>query len=68
MCKKNLSIDTKWEELVAQVNDAISVGQLRSFQSLKCKCSVRMIFGCIAQSFEHVPGKATLVGFDVRRF
>ena len=49
------------------MNGTISVGQLRSCQSPKCKCSVRMIFDCIAQSFEHAPGKATPVGFDVRR-
>jgi len=59
-------MDGVWEELVAQVNDTISV-QIRSRQSPKCKRSMRMIFGCRAQLSEHAPGKATPVGFDVRR-
>jgi len=66
VCDRHPSIDAVWDELVAQVNDEIGVGQLRSCQSPKYKRSMRMIFSCITQLSEHVPGKATPVGFKVR--
>ena len=66
MCERHPSIDAVWDELVAQVNDAIGAGQLRSCQRLEYKRSVRMIRSCIAQLSEHVLGKAMPVRFEVR--
>ena len=67
MCERHPSIEAMWDELVAQVNDTISVGQLRSCWSPRSKRPVRIIFSYIAQLSKHALGKVKPVGFKVRR-